>query len=276
MKIGVVQLNSSDNPLENLDNTKSLISDAADAGCDLICTPEVTNCVSTSRQWQSDVLSHQDEDVTLKTLCEIAAQRNTWINIGSLAVTSGDTDGRFVNRSFMIDPNGSIAATYDKIHMFDVQLSETETYFESSGYRAGIQATLCNVGDVLVGMSICYDVRFPHLYRGLAKSGAQILLVPSAFSVPTGQAHWEVLLRARAIETGCFVIAAAQTGTHHSRENKTRETYGHSLVISPWGEVLLDAGRDVGVSIVDFDLQEVAKARKRIPALTHDVSIEGL
>lgn len=199
----------------------------------------------------------------------MARDHRVWLSIGSLALKGG-TDGRFVNRSFMITPQGNIAATYDKIHMFDVQVSETETYAESSGYAPGDHTALVDMGAAKIGLTICYDVRFPHLHRTLAKAGADILLVPSAFSPVTGAAHWEILLRARAIETGCFVLAAAQTGTHAARVGKARKTYGHSMVISPWGEVLADAGSGCGVTLVDLDLDDVSKARRRIPALTHD------
>jgi predicted amidohydrolase len=274
VKAAVLQITSSDNPAENLELVERMIADAAAQGATLVCTPEVTNCVSMNRAHQSKVLHHQDEDPTLKGLRESAHQNGVWISIGSLALQGG-ADGRFVNRSFLINPSGEIAATYDKIHMFDVQVSETETYTESSGYAPGSRAVLADMGDAKIGLTICYDLRFPHLHRTLAKAGADIILAPSAFSAVTGAAHWETLLRARAIETGCFVIAAAQTGTHSAQSGKSRQTYGHSLVVSPWGEVLADAGSVSGITLVDFDFNEVSKARKRIPALTHDRVISG-
>ena len=246
-----------------------MIADAAGLGATLICTPEVTNCVSMENTHQAAVLCHQEDDPTLIALKSRAKDHGIWLSIGSLALKGG-ADGRFVNRSFLINPNGQIAATYDKIHMFDVQVSEAETYNESSGYAPGDQAVVADAGLAKVGLSICYDLRFPHLYRTLAKAGADILLVPSAFSPVTGAAHWETLLRARAIETGCFVLAAAQTGTHTARAGKARKTHGHSLAVSPWGVVLSDAGTEQGVTFVDFDTDDVSKARKRIPALTHD------
>lgn len=190
--------------------------------------------------------------------------------IGSLALKSGDTDERFVNRCFLITPDGSIAAQYDKIHMFDVALSEAETYQESKGYRPGDAAVLADCDFGTVGLSIFYDIRFPHLFRDLAQTGAQIITVPAAFATISGEAHWHVLLRARAIETGCFIVAPAQTGLHHATVGKQRETYGHSLVVSPWGEVLLDAGTAKGVSIIEIDLETVETARRRIPSLQHD------
>ncbi|AKS47690.1 Predicted amidohydrolase [Octadecabacter temperatus] len=274
MKAAVLQITSSDNPAENLELVERMIADAAAQGATLVCTPEVTNCVSMNRAHQSKVLNHQDEDPTLKGLRESAREHGVWLSIGSLALQGG-ADGRFVNRSFLINPSGEIAATYDKIHMFDVQVSETETYAESSGYAPGSRAVLADMGDAKIGLTICYDLRFPHLHRTLAKAGADIILAPSAFSAVTGAAHWETLLRARAIETGCFVIAAAQTGTHSTQSGKSRQTYGHSLVVSPWGEVLADAGSASGITLVDFDFNEVSKARKRIPALTHDRVISG-
>lgn len=269
MRAALLQITSSDNPNENLKFVQRLIADAAAQGATLVCTPEVTNCVSMDRAHQSKVLCYQDEDPTLEGLQNTARAYGMWLSIGSLALKGG-TDGRFVNRSFLIDPAGEIAATYDKIHMFDVQVSETETYAESSGYTPGGTAVLANTGDAKIGLTICYDLRFPYLHRILAKAGADIILVPSAFSAVTGAAHWETLLRARAIETGCFVIAAAQTGMHSAQSGKSRETYGHSLVVSPWGDVLADAGTICGITLVDFDLNEVSKARKRVPSLTHD------
>jgi predicted amidohydrolase len=226
------------------------------------------------RAHQSKVLCHQDEDPTLIGLKDTAREHGVWLSIGSLALKGG-ADGRFVNRSFLINPTGGIGATYDKIHMFDVQVSETETYAESSGYAPGNKAVLADTSDAKIGLTICYDVRFPNLHRILAKAGADIILVPSAFSAVTGTAHWETLLRARAIETGCFVVAAAQTGTHSALSGKSRETYGHSMVVSPWGDILVDAGTICGITLVDLNLNDVSKARKRIPSLTHDRVISG-
>ncbi len=250
--------------------TQQLIERAHGSGAEFILTPEVTNCVSTSRARQTDVLSSEQHDLTLSALREDAARLGIWLLIGSLALKTDDPDGRFANRSFLISPTGDIATRYDKIHMFDVQLSKDESYQESKGYRPGQSATLAVTPFGRVGMTICYDIRFPHLYRTLAQAGAQIITVPSAFSPVTGAAHWETLLRARAIETGCFVLAPAQIGQH-----KGRKTYGHSMAISPWGDVLADAGTETGVTLIDLDMEDVAKARKRIPSLTHDRSFEG-
>lgn len=270
MKVALLQLTSSDDPAENLEIVRGMMQQAADQGARFILTPEVTNCVSSSRAHQAAVLSTQDDDATLAGLREEAARLGVWLLIGSLALKTTDPDGRFANRSFLIGPDGAIRAWYDKIHMFDVQVSEVETYRESAGFRPGDSAVLADAGFAKIGMTVCYDVRFPHLHRSLAQAGAQILTVPAAFSPVTGAAHWEPLLRARAIETGCYVLAPAQTGLHPSSTGGTRRTYGHSMVISPWGEVLADAGTEPGITFVDLAMDDVAQARARVPALMHD------
>lgn len=275
MRTALVQLNSSDDPEENLPQTRALIDSAASQGAGFILTPEVTNCVSASRTHQSDVLQTEDQDITLAALRAQAADLGIWVLIGSLALKTNDPDGRFCNRSFLISPGGEIKSRYDKIHMFDVQVSETETYRESAGYRPGDHTVLTEVAGFALGMTICYDLRFPHLYRTLAQAGAGVITVPSAFSPVTGAAHWEVLLRARAIENGCYILAPAQTGTHSSQAGRTRETFGHTLAIDPWGRILGDAGTDPGIIIVDLDPAEVAQARERIPSLTHGNGFGG-
>lgn len=275
MKAALVQLTSSDDPIANLAVTRTFVARAAAQGADLVCTPEVTNCVSQHRARQIEVLRLEGDDETLAALREDAARLGVWLAIGSLGVKTSDPDGRFANRSFLIDPQGNIAARYDKIHMFDVTVSETESYRESAGYRPGDRAVVVRTPDAAIGLSVCYDVRFGYLYRRLAKAGAQILLVPSAFSPVTGAAHWETLLRARAIETGCFVLAAAQTGTHSAQAGTPRQTWGHSLAVAPWGEVLADAGTEPGVTMVDLDMALVEKSRARVPSLTHDRTFEG-
>lgn len=228
--------------------------------------------MSTSRAHQRDVLHFEDDDPTLEMVREFANLRQVWVLIGSLALKTNDADGRFANRSFLISPDGEISARYDKIHMFDVDVSAEETYRESSAYRAGSKSTCVLTSFAKLGMSVCYDLRFPHLYRAMAQAGADILTVPAAFSAVTGQAHWEILLRARAIETGAFILAPAQTGQHGA---KGRKTFGHSLAVSPWGEVLFDGGTEVGVGLVDLDLSQVADARRRIPSLKHDRNFEA-
>lgn len=275
MRVALLQITSSDNPPENLATIREMIREAVESGAEIICTPEVTNCLSTSRTHQTETLHHEDNDPTLKGLREIAKEHGTWLFIGSLGLKTQDEDGRFANRSFVIGSEGQIVARYDKIHMFDVEVSEEETYRESDGYRPGKQARVVETPLGCFGLSICYDVRFPYLYRALAKAGAEILMVPAAFSHVTGAAHWHTLLQARAIETGCFVIAAAQTGTHPANRGARRTTYGHSLVVAPWGEVLADGGTEPGIVYADIDLREVERARRRVPSLSHDRSFEG-
>lgn len=275
MKVGLVQLCSGDDPVANLAATRDLIAQAAAQGAEFVLTPEVTNCVSQDRAHQRDVLQHEEDDITLAGLRATARDLGIWLSIGSLALKTDGDDGRFANRSFLIDPTGAIMARYDKIHMFDVDVSATETFRESAGFRPGDRAVLAQTPFARIGLTICYDIRFAYLHRALAQAGADILLVPAAFSPVTGAAHWEPLLRARAIETGCFVLAAAQTGSHPIRHGKPRQTHGHSMAISPWGEVLVDMSTKTGTAIVDLDLTKVAQSRQRIPALTHDCPFEG-
>ena len=267
MRAAILQLNASDDPSENLLHTLVMVRQAVSDGAEFVFTPEVTNCLSTSRSRQNDVLHHQVDDPTLAELCNLARELYVSISIGSLALKTDDADGRFANRSFLINPMGEITGQYDKIHMFDVQISETETYRESAGYRPGEKAVIADTALGKIGMAVCYDMRFPLLANALAISGAETLLYPAAFSPITGAAHWHSLLRARAIETGCYVIAAAQTGTHPTSGPKARTTYGHSLVVDPWGQVILDAGTDAGVYIFDVKMKNVAKARQKVPAL---------
>lgn len=275
MRAGLVQLCSGDDPLENLAATRALVRDAVGRGAGFVLTPEVTNCVSGSRDRQLEVLRSEKEDPTLPALREEARTQGIWLLIGSLALKAERPGAPFVNRSFLIAPDGAIVARYDKLHMFDVTISETESYRESAGYQPGDRAVLAHAPFAEIGMTICYDLRFPHLYSALAQAGAQIITVPSAFARPTGRAHWEPLLRARAIECGAFILAPAQTGEHPTTTDRQRRTHGHSLAVSPWGEVLADGGDDVGVTIVDLDMDEVAKSRGRVPSLTHFRPFEG-
>ena len=270
MRAALVQMTATDAPETNLALAGAALDAAAADGAGFVLTPEVTNCVSASRARQVEVLRPEASDPVLAGLRDRAAKHGVWLLIGSLALKTDDPDGRFANRSFLIAPDGAIAARYDKIHMFDVTLSESERYRESDGFRPGNRAVVADTPFARIGLSICYDLRFPQLYRALAGAGAQILTVPAAFAVPTGRAHWEVLLRARAIETGAFVLAPAQCGTHPATTGRTRETWGHSLAVAPWGEVLADAGDRPGVALVDLDLDRVAEARGRVPSLTHD------
>jgi predicted amidohydrolase len=276
MRVALVQLNVSDDPVANLATTLDMVAQAARGGAQFVLTPECTNNLSSNRDHQRAVLCHEEDDPTLEALRAAAHQHGLWLLIGSLGVKTHDADGRFANRSILVAPDGTFAARYDKIHMFDVNVSETEVYRESAAYRPGTHAVLAETPFAKVGMAVCYDLRFPHLFRRLAKAGAQILTVPAAFNDTTGAAHWHVLLRARAIETGCFVLAPAQTGQHAEAHGPgKRRTYGHSLVIAPWGEVLADAGTEPGVTFVDLDLSQVEKARARVPSIHHDRAFDG-
>ncbi|MCR9273189.1 MULTISPECIES: carbon-nitrogen hydrolase family protein [Mameliella] len=275
MRAALLQMTSSDDPAQNLATMRGMLGRARDEGAQIALTPEVCNCVSMDRGHQAEVLRPEDADEVLAGLRAAAAELGIWVLAGSLALKAEPPETRFVNRSFLISPEGEIAARYDKMHMFDVQVSETETYRESSGYAPGGRAVLADTPLGTFGLSICYDVRFAYLYRALAQAGAQVLTVPAAFSPGTGPMHWQPLLQARAIETGCYVLAPAQTGQHAARAGRSRRTYGHSMVISPWGEVLLDAGTDPGVFCVDLDMAAVEEARRKVPALSHDRQFEG-
>ncbi|MEM7669176.1 MAG: carbon-nitrogen hydrolase family protein [Pseudomonadota bacterium] len=275
MRVGLIQLNASDDPAGNLRTTEELVLLAARDGATFIVTPEVTNIVSASRTRQQEVLCHEDADPTLERMRTLAAELGIWINIGSLALKSGDKDGRFINRAFLLGPDGRIAARYDKIHMFDVELGDGESYHESKGYRPGDRAVLAETPMAKIGLTICYDLRFPPLYTALARRGAQIITIPSAFTVQTGSAHWEVLLRARAIETGCFILAPAQWGDHSTTRGRARATWGHSLAVDPWGQVLADGEDGVRAIMVDLDLDAVAEARAKVPNLANSRAFSG-
>ena len=270
MRIALIQLTVTDDPVANLAATLGFVRQAHAEGAEFILTPECTNGLWSNRAAQKALLRLEEDDATLAALRDEAGKLGVWLLIGSLALLTGDEDGRFANRSFLIRPDASIAARYDKIHMFDVNVSETEVYRESAAFRPGSQAVIAQTPFAPIGMTVCYDVRFATLYRKLAQGGAQIITVPAAFNHITGAAHWETLLRARAIENGAFVLAPAQTGFHAEAGGKGRRTYGHSLAIAPWGEVLANGGTDPGVTLVDLDLTQVADARGRVPSLQHD------
>ncbi|MBK5933988.1 putative amidohydrolase [Rhodovulum imhoffii] len=270
MRAALIQMNGSDDPAENLTAVCRALAVAAQGGAEFALTPEVTNCISTSRHRQGEVLHPECSDPTLAALREEAARLGLWLLIGSLAVKSDDSSGRFANRSLLIGPDGAVAARYDKIHMFDVDISAQERFRESEGYRPGTRAVVARTPFAVLGLSICYDLRFAALYRSLAQAGAQVLTVPAAFSPTTGVAHWRPLLQARAIETGCYVLAPAQCGAHRASRGGARSSHGHSLVVSPWGEVLADGGKNPGVIYADLDMAEVEKARARVPSLSHD------
>ncbi|PRY93033.1 putative amidohydrolase [Hasllibacter halocynthiae] len=272
IRAALIQLNASDDPEANLGETLRLCEEAARGGARWLLTPEATNCVSASRGRQRALLRAEGEDPTLAALRGLAAERGVWLTIGSLALAEG---GRLANRSFVVDPEGGVAARYDKLHMFDVALGGGEEFRESDAYDPGDRAVLAEVEGVPVGLSICYDLRFPALYRAYARGGARVLAVPSAFTVPTGRAHWEVLLRARAIENGAWVLAPAQCGTHAAREGRERRSWGHSLAVDPWGAVVADGGEAPGVAFVDVDPAASAQARRRVPSLEHDRAWSG-
>lgn len=275
MRAALVQLTSGDDPAANLPATLAAVREAAAGGARLVLTPEVTNCVSFSQTRRREVLTDEASDPTLAALRNEAARLGIWLLVGSLALATDDPGGRFANRCFVIAPDGAVRARYDKIHMFDVAVTPEETYRESAAFRPGDRAVVVDVEGLGIGLSICYDLRFPQLYRRLAQAGAQVLAVPSAFSPVTGKAHWEPLLRARAIECGAYVLAPAQTGTHPATRGRQRSTHGHSMAVEPWGKVLVDAGTEPCVSFVELDPAAVAGARARIPSLSHDRAFEG-
>ncbi len=259
----LVQMRSGLTPEPNLEQGIRLIREAVNAGADYVLTPEVSNMMQLNREALFAQLAEQDDDLSLKAYRELARELNIHLHIGSLALRASPE--RAVNRSFLIGPDGTILASYDKIHMFDIDLGNGESYRESANYQPGETAVISDLPWGRIGLTICYDVRFPALYRALAESGASFLAVPAAFTKPTGEAHWHVLLRARAIENGCFVFAAAQGGLH---ENK-RETFGHSLIIDPWGKVLAEGDIEPGFIMARIDPAEVTKARGKIPSLQH-------
>ncbi|KEP68680.1 amidohydrolase [Thioclava dalianensis] len=275
MKAALVQLSSTDDPVKNLPVTLDFIREAAAAGAQFIATPECTNLISSDRAYQRTVLHHEHTDPTLAAIRAEAEKLGVYILIGSLCLKTSDDDGRFANRSFLIGRKGQINAWYDKIFMFDLDVSDTERYRESEGYRPGKAAVLAPSIYGQIGMSVCYDLRFPQLYRQLAQAGASILTIPSAFTQRTGKAHWETLVRARAIENTCFVLAPAQCGTHGAHQGCPRKTWGHSLAVSPWGDVLVDGGDEPGVSLVDINVDEVEATRLRLRSLFHDRSFDA-
>jgi len=228
-----------------------------------VLTPEMTNILAAKREQLLAVVVEEEMDASLATLREVARELGIYVHVGSLAIKV--SHDRAANRSFLIDPKGDIAARYDKIHMFDVDLAGGESYRESRNYRPGELAVLADLPWGRIGLTVCYDLRFPALYRALAEGGATMLAIPSAFTNQTGEAHWHVLIRARAIENGCFVFAAAQGGRHENG----RDTYGHSLIVDPWGRILAEGGTEPAIVMAEIDLTEVAKARARIPSLQH-------
>ncbi len=262
-KAAMIQMRSGMQPAANVEAAVRMIGEAKSAGADYVQTPEMTNILEAKRERLLATVVAEEQDAALATFRELARKLGIYVHVGSLAIKAGHD--RAANRAFLIDPHGEIAARYDKIHMFDVDLSGGESYRESRTYRPGELAVLSDLPWGRLGITICYDLRFPALYRALAEAGATMLAIPSAFTVQTGGAHWHVLNRARAIENGCFVFAATQGGKHENG----RETFGHSLIVDPWGRILAEGGTGPGVVMAEIDIGEVTKARARIPSLEH-------
>lgn len=248
----------------NVAAASALIREAAAAGADYVQTPEVTTLMELDRERLFAVCQPEQGNEALAEFQLLARELGIWLHIGSMPVLASPT--KLANRAYLLSPDGQVAARYDKIHMFDVELANGEIYRESANYQAGSEAVVAATPWGGLGLAICYDLRFPYLFRALAHAGARIITVPAAFTQTTGEAHWHTLLRARAIETQCFVLAAAQGGQHEHG----RSTYGHSLVVSPWGEVLAEGGKDPEVILADIDLAQVAEVRGRVPSLRHD------
>lgn len=261
-RIALFQSNTGIDPAINARAMTEAIDQAAGGGAEMLFTPEMSGLLDRDVARAARSLRPQEEDRVLAAAREAAARHRIWLHIGSLAVTADD--GKVANRGFVVDREGSVRATYDKIHLFDVDLPTGESWRESNVYSPGEGVVLVEGTPVgKLGLTICYDLRFPGLFARLAEADADVIAVPAAFTVPTGKAHWHVLLRARAIEAGLFVVAAAQVGRHEDG----RQTFGHSLVVDPWGDLLLDMGEDEGVAFADIDLKRISDVRSRIPAL---------
>jgi predicted amidohydrolase len=270
IEVGLIQSRAPATQAAALAHVTPLIREAAAAGARLILTPEGTNLLQRDRVSLMRTVTPLEDDVCVNGLRDLAAGLGVWLLIGSAMVRRPEdmaADGKVANRSVLIDPKGAIAATYDKVHLFDVDLAGGERYRESTSFEPGERAVVVDAAGVRLGLSVCYDIRFAALYRALAKAGAEALTVPAAFTRPTGAAHWEILLRARAIETGSFVLAPAQGGQHEDG----RATWGHSMLVSPWGEILAEADHDEPCVVrASLDLEAVARARASIPSLRHD------
>ena len=263
-KAGVVQLRSGTDEAKNLGEASALIREAAGKGADFISTPEITNLFEPDRKAIQAKTTRQQDNISVRGFSNLAKELKRWLHIGSLALKADD--GRVLNRTLLFTPDGSIAAAYNKIHLYDVDLPNGDRYRESDVYQAGAEAVTVDLPFCNLGLAICYDVRFPLLHHALAQAGANVIVTPAAFTVPTGKAHWHVLQRARAIETGSFVITAAQGGDHQNG----RFTYGHSLVVNPWGEVIAELAHDEpGVLLAEIDVAQAADARARIPTLAN-------
>jgi len=269
--IAVLQMTSGIDPAVNGAALADAVAQAAAGGAQILFTPEMSGCLDRDRERSAEVIASEETDTVLRAVRAAAREHGLWVHLGSLALLEPD-GGKRRNRGFLIDADGEIRARYDKIHLFDVDLPTGESWRESSVYGGGDQAVVATMPSGKLGLSICYDLRFPALYQALSGAGAQMIAIPAAFTVPTGEAHWHVLLRARAIENAAFVIAAAQCGAHEDG----RHTYGHSLVVDPWGRVLLDAGEAPGLFFADLPLGRVADVRGRIPVIEHRKPIESI
>ena len=265
MRVAIYQARTGIDPAVSARNLTGAVQEAAASGAEILFTPEMSGLLDRDRDRAVRHLRSEADDPVLAGVRSAAAEAGMWVHLGSLALAGEREDGRLVNRGFLIDDQGAIRARYDKIHLFDVDLPTGESWRESAAYAPGERAALADSPAGKLGLSVCYDLRFPDLYRALTDAGATLLAIPAAFTVPTGEAHWHVLLRARAIEAGVFVIAAAQSGRHEDG----RETYGHSLVIDPWGRILLDMGQEVGLGFAELDLAQVDEVRSRLPAIRH-------
>ena len=264
-KIALAQMCSGVLAEQNLTQLAAFAAKASDEGAHYLLTPEMSVAFSENHGQLKQASQGFENNDALDALAKIAQKNSLFLHVGSMAIAL--PDGRFANRSVLFDPDGKIVDFYDKIHLFDADVAGDDTYRESDNYRGGKRAVLTQMGNINIGMSICYDMRFGALYKKLAKAGAHMICVPAAFTVPTGKAHWEVLLRARAIETGCYILAAAQGGVHENG----RETYGHSMVIDPWGEVVNERGdQSQGLIFAELDFEKVKTARKAIPALMNE------
>lgn len=259
-----IQMRSGTDIDRNVADATAMIRQAAGQGATFVSTPEMTTLFEGEGAALLAKAKSEAEDIALPRFRALAEELGVWLHLGSMAIKLSDT--QCANRSFLLGPDGRVRATYDKIHMFDVQIGDGQVYRESSRYRPGERMAVVDAAGTKIGLSICYDLRFAYLYRAMAKAGAQILTVPAAFTKTTGEAHWHVLLRARAIETGSFVVAAAQCGHHENG----KDTFGHSLIIDPWGRIIAEGGVEPGVVLADIDLSLSTEARSKIPALTHD------
>ncbi|MBF9032617.1 carbon-nitrogen hydrolase family protein [Rhodobacterales bacterium HKCCE2091] len=265
MKLAIAQMCSADTHAANIDTLRDLAARAAGGGADMLCLPEVAGLMNADFKTAQTQVVDAADDPFLAAAREAAAAHGLWIHAGSTPVRG--PGGRFLNHSALVGPGGAIVAEYDKIHLFDVTLEGRAPIGESKRFAPGRTGVVVDTPLGVLGLAICYDLRFPALARAYAKAGAEVIFYPSAFTVPTGRAHWEILLRARAIETGSWVVAAAQVGRHADG----RETYGHSLVVAPWGEVALDmGGTETGLGLVDIDRAAVSRARGQVPSLEHD------